>query len=58
MSAQHSHGGGLSGAVGTEKTEYLSFPYVETDMIYGSEGAKAFGEVSHRYGNVTVGHFV
>ena len=46
-SAQHPHGCGLSCAVGSEEAEYLPFAYIEADMVYGREGAEAFGEVSY-----------
>ena len=58
QSAQHAHGGGLPGPVGSEEAEYLTFTDIEADVVHSREGAEAFGEISHRYCDVIVGHFV
>ena len=44
--ADHAHGRGLAGAVGTQKTERLTRRDVEVDRVYGCERPEALGQAA------------
>ena len=56
QAAQHSHGCGLAGAVGSEKAENLTSAHIEADVVHSREAAEAFHQIPYRYCNVVI-HF-
>ena len=47
QSGEHTHGSGLSGAVGTQETKDFSFMNAERDMIDGGETSETLGKSVH-----------
>jgi hypothetical protein len=48
-SAEHTHGGGLTGSVGTEEAENLATIDIERYMVYGCERAELLGQIANGY---------
>ena len=50
QTAEHPDGRRFAGAVGAEKTEYLTLPHLKADIVDGDKIAEGAPEVAHLHG--------